>query len=61
MIFPSLTTDGYLLFATRALRMFAYGSLPVVLVLYLARRGLSNGLIGLLLSGTLAMLILLAR
>src|SRR5690349_1375938 len=54
MIFPPLTTDGYLLFSTRTLRMFAYGLLSVVLVLYLARRGLSNGLIGLLLSFTLA-------
>jgi MFS family permease len=54
MTLPPLTPDGYLLFATRALRLFAYGFLSVVLVLYLAQRGLSTGLIGLLLSFTLA-------
>ena len=53
MTFPKLTNDGYLLFGTRAVRMFAYGFLSVVLVLYLAHLGLSQGLIGLLLSLTL--------
>ena len=53
MTFPKLTTDGYLLFGTRAVRMFAYGFLSVVLVLYLAQLGLNQGLIGLLLSLTL--------
>src|SRR6478736_61845 len=53
MTFPKLTTDGCLLFGTRAVRMFAYGFLSVVLVLYLAQLGLSQGLIGLLLSLTL--------
>lgn len=53
MIFPNLTTDCYILFGTRVLRMFAYGLLSVVLVLYLARLGLNAGLIGLLLSLTL--------
>jgi MFS family permease len=48
-----LTTDGYILFGTRLIRMFAYGFLSVVLVLYLAQLGLSEGLIGLLLSLTL--------
>jgi MFS family permease len=48
-----LTTDGYILFGTRVLRMFAYGFLSVVLVLYLAKLGLNEGLIGLLLSLTL--------
>src|ERR1700738_1440672 len=53
MTFPKLKTDGYLLFGTRAVRMFAYGFLSVVLVLYLAQLGLNQGLIGLLLSLTL--------
>jgi MFS family permease len=53
MTFSKLTTDGYILFGTRVLRMFAYGFLSVVLVLYLAQLGLSEGLIGLLLSLTL--------
>src|ERR1700746_3689502 len=48
-----LTTDGYILFGTQLIRMFAYGFLSVVLVLYLAQLGLSEGLIGLLLSLTL--------
>ncbi len=42
------------LFATRILRLFAYGLLSVVLVLYLAAAGLSEGQIGLLLTLTLA-------
>jgi MFS family permease len=53
MTFARLTTDGYILFGTRVLRMFAYGFLSVVLVLYLAQLGLSAGSIGLLLSLTL--------
>src|SRR5258705_5799697 len=53
MIFTKLPADGYILFGTRVLRMFAYGFLSVVLVLYLAQLGLSEGLIGLLLSLTL--------
>ena len=32
----TLTSDGRLLFATRIARLFAYGFLAVVLVLYLA-------------------------
>ena len=48
-----LTTDGYILFGTRLIRMFAYGFSSVVLVLYLAQLGLSEALIGLLLSLTL--------
>ena len=48
-----LTTDGYILFGTRLIRMFAYGFLSVVLVLYLAQLGLNEGLIGLVLSLTL--------
>jgi MFS family permease len=49
-----LGRDGRLLFATRAARMFAYGFLSVVLVLYLAGLGFSEGRIGLLLTLTLA-------
>ena len=53
MIFAKLPADGYMLFGTRVIRMFAYGFLSVVLVLYLAELGLNEGLIGLLLSLTL--------
>ena len=49
-----LTRDGWLLFATRCSRMFAYGLLSVVLVLYLVEVGLKDWEIGLLLSLTLA-------
>src|SRR5215469_8572403 len=45
-----LSPDGYILFGTRLVRMFAYGFLSVVLVLYLAKLGLSEGLIGVVLS-----------
>ena len=45
--------DVALLFATRSLRLFAYGFLAVVLVLYLSDAGLSERRIGLLLSLTL--------
>jgi predicted MFS family arabinose efflux permease len=48
-----LTADVALLFATRIVRLFAYGSLPVVLSLYLLEIGLSQEQIGLLLSMTL--------
>lgn len=53
MIFPKLADDCCILFCTRVVRMFAYGFLSVVFVLYLAQLGLSSGLIGLLLSLTL--------
>jgi MFS family permease len=53
MTFPRLTADGQILFGTRVIRMFAYGFLSVVLVLYLAQLRLGQGLIGLLLSLTL--------
>ena len=46
--------DISLLFTTRVIRMFGYGFLSVVLALYLAQRGLSEGEIGLLLTLTLA-------
>lgn len=49
----SLTIDGRLLFVTRLVRLFAYGFLAVVLVLYLAQIGLSEASIGLLLTLTL--------
>lgn len=48
-----LDRDGRLLFATRVLRMFAYGFLAVVLVLYLAALGLDAIMIGLILTMTL--------
>jgi MFS family permease len=50
----NLTRDGWLLFATRSARLFAYGSLSVVLVLYLTSLGLSGSQTGLLLTLTLA-------
>ena len=49
-----LTRDGWLLFATRCARMFAYGLLSVVLMLYLVEVGLRAWEIGLLFSLTLA-------
>ncbi len=45
--------DVRLLFATRAVRLFAYGLLSVVLVLHLAAAGLSAARVGLLLTLTL--------
>ena len=48
-----LTADGRLLFGTRIARLFAYGFLSVVLVLYLVEAGLSEERIGLLLTLTL--------
>lgn len=49
----SLTRDGRLLFATRFVRLFAYGSLSVVLVFYLTGLGLSEPRTGMLLTLTL--------
>jgi MFS family permease len=48
-----LDRDGRLLFTTRVLRMFAYGFLAVILVLYLAALGLGGFEIGILLTLTL--------
>ena len=48
-----LGADGRRLFATRMARLFAYGFLAVVLVLYLAAAGLSEARIGVLLTLTL--------
>src|SRR6266516_5083894 len=45
--------DVWLLFATRVVRLFAYGFVSVILVLYLAEIGLSEERIGLLLTMTL--------
>ena len=47
-VFRTLTPDGRLLFVTRCARLFAYGLLAVVLVLYLSEVGLDDGRIGLL-------------
>ncbi|MBI4639057.1 MAG: MFS transporter [Candidatus Tectomicrobia bacterium] len=47
-----LTSDGRILFSTRIMRLFAYGFLSVVLVLYLAQVGLSGKQIGLLITLT---------
>ncbi len=49
----TLGGDGHRLFATRVVRLFAYGFLSVVLVLYLVEAGLSEARIGLLLTLTL--------
>lgn len=48
-----MTRDAWLLFATRFIRLFAYGSLSVVLVFYLIGLGLSESQTGLLLTLTL--------
>lgn len=48
-----LTPDGRLLFATRLVRLFAYGFLSVVLALYLAQVGLATTQIGMLFTLTL--------
>jgi MFS family permease len=48
-----LTRDGYLLFFTRFMRLFAYGSLSVVLVFYLIGLGLNASQTGILLTLTL--------
>jgi MFS family permease len=52
-IASAISADVWLLFTTRVVRLFAYGSLSVILVLYLARVGLSERAIGLLLTMTL--------
>src|SRR5437667_11867212 len=48
-----LTRDAWLLFSTRFVRLFAYGSLSIVLVFYLVGIGLSAPQTGLLLTLTL--------
>ena len=49
----SLTPDGWLLFLTRLARLFSYGALAVVLVLYLTGAGMSASETGTLLTLTL--------
>jgi MFS family permease len=49
----SLSGDAWLLFATRFIRLFAYGSLSVVLVFYLTGVGLTEPQTGMLLTLTL--------
>jgi len=49
----ALTRDAYLLFLTRCVRLFAYGSLSVVLVFYLIGLGLRESQTGILLTLTL--------
>lgn len=48
-----MITDGHLLFTSRALRLFAYGLLSVILVLYLTELGLNLVQIGTLITLTL--------
>ena len=52
-ILDSLSLDGRLLFIGRILRMFAYGFLSIILVIYLTELRLNNYQIGLLLTLTL--------
>jgi MFS family permease len=52
-IHSATAPDVRLLFVTRVVRLFAYGSLSLILVLYLAEVGLSDWRIGLLLTMTL--------
>jgi MFS family permease len=49
----SLTRDAYLLFLSRFVRLFAYGSLSVILVFYLVGLGLREDQVGILLTLTL--------
>src|SRR3989304_955680 len=53
LVLRTLTPDGRLLFLTRALRLSAYGSLSVILALYLASLGLKEFEIGLVLTTAL--------
>ena len=50
---PRLPADIVVLFGTRIVRLFAYGLLSIVLVLYLAAIGLTTRQIGVLLTLTL--------
>lgn len=52
-ILRGVKTDVYYLFGTRIIRLFAYGFMSVILVLYLAQVGLAEAQIGLLLTLTL--------
>ena len=54
-VLRALTRDAWLLFATRFIRLFAYGALSVVLVFYLVGIGAHESEIGIgLLTATLA-------
>ncbi|MFN8483381.1 MAG: MFS transporter [Anaerolineae bacterium] len=52
-VYAILPADGRLLFLTRLLRLFGYGFLSVILVLYLVEVGLTTTQVGLLLTFTL--------
>src|SRR5882762_9823574 len=54
MILKPLTRDGWILFITRFARLFAYGSLSVILIFYLLGLGLTEVQSGLVLTLTLA-------
>ena len=53
-VLRTLSRDGWLLLVTRFARLFAYGSLSVILVFYLVGLGLSESQVGLVLTLTLA-------
>jgi len=53
-VLRTLSRDGWLLFVTRFARLFAYGSLSVILVFYLIGLGLTEAQAGLVLTLTLA-------
>jgi MFS family permease len=53
-VLKTLSRDGWLLFVTRFVRLFAYGSLSVILVFYLVGLGLTEAQAGLVLTLTLA-------
>src|SRR6202163_4848392 len=52
-VLRTLSSDGWLLFVTRFARLFAYGSLSVILVFYLIGLGLTEAQAGLVLTLTL--------
>jgi len=52
-VLRTLSPDGWLLFVTRFARLFAYGSLSVILVFYLTSLGLTETQVGLVLTLTL--------
>lgn len=53
LVVPTENMDIIILFSTRIIRLFCYGFLSVILALYLAEIGLSEGQIGLLFTFTL--------
>jgi MFS family permease len=52
-VLRTLSSDGWLLFVTRFARLFAYGSISVILVFYLIGLGLTEAQAGLVLTLTL--------